>query len=207
MMALTDEDYLHWLHESWATFLQFSEPRSVEAETFDAFQVDMLMNELYSALVSRRRPRGAARVSPTIHVRTREQVKRGVQKAFERFGIEDQFTSPAEVDGRIVRRWSFDWAHLNRASGLLIDTVWLGHREPASNIKDAAYVSTKARDVKDVGQYEIHAIIYSPNGAETDTVREARGLLDREGVRVQRELRVDELAAYLVGKLPSRPLL
>lgn len=204
-IPVTSEEYLQWLHSAWGTFLLFSEPRTIETESLDDVQFAILTDELFDVLVSRRKRRGGVRVSAAVPTQTKHQVKRRVQRAFKRFGIQDQFSSPASVGGRIVSKWSFDWAHLNMASGILIDTVWLGHPQAETNLKDAAYASTKARDVRDAGDYDIHAVFYSPNGAEDPSTMEARALLEGEGVRLEEVLRIDELAKDLAQRLRAEP--
>jgi hypothetical protein len=203
-VSTTSPEYLQWLHDSWGVFLQFTEAQTVETTSLDSVQFEIIMDELFEALVSRRRRKGAAKGLAEMPRQNRDQVKRRVQQAFRTYGIEQQFRPSAQVKGKIVSSWPFDWAHLNESSGILIDTVWLGHSIVEHNIRDAAYVSAKARDVRDAGDYEIHAVMYTPDGREQASIREARDLLEREDVLVDEVFRANEFAQELADKLITR---
>jgi hypothetical protein len=204
-VRLVDEDFLRWLHLGSDPFLRFTEPRAVETSNLDDVQFENIVSELFESLVARRVPKREITVATRPPLRNRRYVKHHVGEALSKYGLAEQFEAPAEVDGKIVSRWTFDWARVREASGILIDTVWLGHPELDRNIREAAYVSAKARDVHEAGQYEIHAMVYSPDGSRDASMQEAKQLLRSEEVRLSDFFRVEEAAEALARRLGTYP--
>ena len=201
MTSRTSEDFLWWLHYSYGAFLRFSEPRGVETESLDSFQIGVLMDEMYDTLVSRRKSRLEPRVTAVLVPKKRSEVKQRIERAFRLSGVQRYLTAAAQVDGKLAKRWRFDWAHLNQTTGFLIDTIWLGYQKPDANLRHAAYLSAKARDVGRAGHYEMHGVVYSPNGKRDESVEQSRALLIDSGIILEELVTVDELALRLADQV------